>query len=311
MADSYDIVVAGGGVAGLTAGLTAARLGRRTLVLTGDLLGGNLLSIERIEGWPGAPGGIAGYELCPALQEQASAAGVEFAMAEATGIAPDGEGWKIAAGGAEHAARTVIVATGASFRPLGVAGETRLVGKGVSHCASCDAPLLRGKRVVVVGGGDSALQEALTLAGSAEQVTVLTSGERLTGQETFRARVEAASNVEIRFNAEVREILGDGTVSGVRVAQGPNGGPADLEADGVFVYIGLQPNTAFLDGCVTLDSAERIPVDPMMRSARPGLLAAGLARSGAVGRAAASAGDGTAAAIAADSYLAGGAWRET
>jgi len=311
LADAYDIVVAGGGVAGLTAGLTAARLGRRTLVLTGATLGGNLLSIEKIEGWPGAPDGIAGYELCPALQEQASMAGAVFAMEEAASIEPAGDRWVIAAGGAEHEAASVIVATGGSFRRLGVDGEARLTGRGVSHCASCDAPMLRGKQVAVIGGGDSAVQEALALAGTVSRVALLTRGDRLTAEAGFRARAEAASNIDIRVNCEIREILGGDTVTGVRVADRESGAVDDLEADGVFVYIGLQPNTAFLDGRIALDPAGRIPVDGMMRSDLPGLFAAGLARGGAVGRAAASAGDGTTAAIAADRYLAGGGWRES
>ncbi|MEE8334644.1 MAG: FAD-dependent oxidoreductase, partial [Alphaproteobacteria bacterium] len=301
---------AGGGIAGLTAGRRAAELGRRTLVLIGPLLGGNLLSIESIEGWPGAPDGIAGYELCPSVQEQASAAGADFAMEEVSGIASEGGNWTVTAGGTEYAARAVIIATGGAFRQLEIEGETRLVGKGVSHCASCDAPLLRGRNVVVVGGGDSACQEALTLAGSVSRVTILTQGDRLSAQTTFCDRVDAAPNIDIRTNCEVREILGDDTVTGLRVADRQSGAEADLETDAVFIYIGLRPGTAFLEGHVALDPAGQISVDTTMRTEKPGVLAAGLARSGAAGRAAASAEDGNIAADAASRYLDDGAWRD-
>jgi len=308
--DPYDVVVAGGGIAGLKAGLTAAERGRRTLVLTGMLLGGNLLSIERIEGWPDAPEGIAGYELCPTVQEQASAAGADFAMEDVTKLDPDGDRWTVTAGGSTYGARAVIVASGAGFCHLGVEGETRLVGRGVSHCASCDAPLLRGKRVAVVGGGDSACQEALTLAGAASHVTILTHGEALRAQQTFRDRVADTANIDVLFHREVREILGENTVTGIRIAETSGGTVSDLEADGVFVYIGLKPNTGFLTDHLTPDASGQVPVDTRMRTIVPGLFAVGLARSGAAGRAAASAEDARIAAAAAEEYLAGKPWRE-
>src|SRR5215470_4616078 len=164
MDQDYDIVIAGGGLAGLTAGLTAARLGRKTLVLTGDVIGGQLLSIEKIEGFPGFPEGVPGYDLAPMTQEEAANAGAEFAATELRGLTPDGDGWKLATGEGEVRGRAVVLATGASLKELGVPGEARLRGQGVSHCASCDAPLLRQKIAAVIGGGDSAMQEALTLA---------------------------------------------------------------------------------------------------------------------------------------------------
>ena len=162
--NDYDVVIAGGGVAGLTAGLTSARAGRKTRVLTGPSLGGQLLSIERIEGYPGFPDGVPGYDLCPIIQEQAAAAGAEFAATEATGLHADEGRWRVTTGEGDVWARAVVIATGTTLKTLGIPGEERLRGKGVSHCASCDGPLLRGRIVGVVGGGDSALQEALTLA---------------------------------------------------------------------------------------------------------------------------------------------------
>ncbi len=310
MTGAYDVVVAGSGIAGLTAALNSARLGRKTLVLVGDVLGGNLLGIESIEGYPDHPEGIAGYELCPTVQAEAAQAGAEFAMTEVTGLEADADNWRVVTGDGGHTARAVILATGTALRELGVPGAERLWGKGVSHCASCDAPLLRGRPVAVIGGGDSALQEALTLAEFASRVTVMTHGKAMRAQATFLQRAEAHPKIDFRFDTVVEEILGDDTVSGVRVKGAAGGGVEDLAVAGVFVYIGMRPNTAFLNGSPPLDAGGHIPVDGDMRSAAPGIFAAGMMRSGAPGRAAASAGDGTTAAVAADRYLADGAWRD-
>jgi thioredoxin reductase (NADPH) len=299
----YEIVVAGGGIAGLSAGLAAARLGRRTLVLTGDVLGGQLLSIEKVEGYPGFPEGVPGYDLCPMAQEQAVAAGAECVAGEMTTLAARDHGWALSTLEGEVTARAVILATGTRLKALGIPGEERLTGKGVSHCATCDAPLLRGKVAAVVGGGDSAMQEALTLAASAARVILLHRGDALAGQADYRTRVRATPNIELRPNATVAEILGEDGVTGIRL-----GDSSMIEVAGVFVYVGLAPNTAMLDGMLTLDSEGRILVDGSMRTGLRGVLAAGTVRARSPGRAVAAAGDGTEAAIAADRYLADGAW---
>jgi thioredoxin reductase (NADPH) len=309
MDQDYDIVIAGGGLAGLTAAVTAARLGRKTLVLTGDVIGGQLLSIEKIEGFPGFPDGVPGYDLAPMTQEEAAAAGAEFAAAELKTLAPDGGGWRLATGDGEVAARAVVLATGSSLRELDVPGEARLRGQGVSHCASCDAPLLRQKVATVVGGGDSAMQEALTLAAHVAQVVILTHGAALRGQTSFRERVTQHPKITVRPNVEVQEILGDAKVTGVRMRDMSGGAVSDLAADAVFVYTGLQPNAAFLDGRIKLGSGGGIPTDEWMHTELIGVCAAGTVRAGSACRAASSAGDGAAAAIAVDRYLTDGVWR--
>ena len=307
MGKEYEIVVVGGGIAGFSAALAAARLGRSTLVLTGDALGGHLISIEKIEGYPGFPEGVPGYDLGPIAQEQAAEAGAEVQMAAVTAVERDGEGFKLATAGGDFMAAAVIVASGTSLKTLGVPGEAELRGKGVSHCASCDAPLLKGRPVVVVGGGDSAIQEALTLAEHAAGVVIVHRGESLTGQAAFRERIGASPNVTVRANSEVVSIVGEGAVSSVRVRDG-GGAESDLEAAGVFVYIGLMPSTAFLEGCVDLGAEGHLVTDPAMRTQTPGLLAAGTVRAGAAGRAIAAAGDGTLAAVTASAYLENHEW---
>lgn len=304
MSDRYDVVVAGGGIAGLTAGMFSARLGRSTLILTGVVPGGLLLNIESIEGVPGFPEGVPGYELCPIAQEQAEAAGAEFRMTEVSAFEQAGDGWRLETGEGEVEAGAVIAATGAELKHLDVPGEDRLRGKGVSHCATCDGPLLGERVVAVVGGGDSALQEALTLAGFASEVIIMEREGSLSAQESFRQRVEEHPKISVQLDTVVEEILGDETVSGVRTSDG------ELEAGAVFAYVGLRPNSDPLAELLELGDDGRVPTDQEMRTELPGLFAAGILRGGAACQAAGSAGDGATAAKAADRYLDGAPWAE-
>jgi thioredoxin reductase (NADPH) len=305
-----DVVIVGGGIAGLTAALASSRLGRRTRVLTGPALGGQLLSIERIDGYPGFPDGVPGYELCPMVQEQAVAAGAEFSAATATGLAPLEGRWTLTSSEGDVSASAVVIATGTSSRELGIPGEERLRGKGVSHCASCDGPLLRSRTVGVVGGGDSALQEALTLAQYAARVIVLHRGATLSAQAAYRDAVRDHSKIEVRTHTVVEEVLGDPALTGVRTRSTTDGSQSGLDLAALFVYIGLAPNTAWLKGTLELDASGRIPTDDQMRSRLPGLCAAGTVRSSSAGRAASASGDGATAAVVADRYLRGGGWRD-
>jgi len=300
-----EVLVAGGGIAGLTAGLTAARLGRSTLVLTGGVPGGLLLSINVIEGLPGFPEGVPGYELCPLAEEQAAAAGAAFRPDELRGLTRNGDGWHVATNGGAVTAGAVVLATGSRLRALGVPGEERLRGSGVSHCASCDAPLLRDRTVGVVGGGDSALQEALTLADAARRVTILHRGDTLQAQAAYRRRIAAHERVEVRFGTTVDEVLGDGAVTGVRTRDAATGEAGELELDALFVYVGLEPNTGFDAGDLGRDPSGLVTTDAGLQTTLPGVFAAGICRAGAAGRAAASAGDGATAATGAHRHLGG------
>jgi thioredoxin reductase (NADPH) len=304
----YDVVITGGGVAGLTAGLTSARAGRTTRVLTGPSLGGSLVSIERIDGYPGFPDGVPGYDLGPIIQEQAAAAGAEFASTEATGLRAEEGRWRLTTGEGDLRARTVVIATGTRLKTLGIPGEERLQGKGVSHCASCDAPLLRGRTVGVVGGGDSALQEALTLAQHVARVIVLHRGSAFSAQAAYAQRVRENPKIEVRFGTIVEEAVGDGRLAGVRTRTVVDGRTEDLDLAGLFVYVGLAPATMWLGGVLALDATGRILVDGAMRTSLPGLFAAGTVRAGSAGRAAAAAGDGATAAVIAARFVRDGAW---
>ncbi|HWP10646.1 MAG TPA: FAD-dependent oxidoreductase [Ramlibacter sp.] len=298
-----EIAVIGGGLAGLSAALQAARLGRRSTVFGGVAAGGLLLSIESIQGLPGHPEGIAGYDLGPMTLEAAMDAGAESVAAEAGKLERDDGHWVVRSAEGSVKAPVVILACGGHLRTLGVPGEERLAGKGVSHCASCDGPLLRNRAVAVVGGGDAACQEALTLAAHASEVHLLVRGAALRAQKVWRDRVAGQGKIAVRFGAAVEEVLGDEAVRGVRLAGG-----GELAVDAVFVYAGLVPNTSFLADKALLDADGFIVVDEMLRTSLPGLLGAGYARAGNSGQAACAAADGIAAAIAAHRYLDSAHW---
>jgi len=304
----YDVLIAGGGVAGLSAALTSSRAGRRTHVLTGPALGGQLISIERIDGYPGFPDGVPGYDLCPIIQDQAAGVGAEFSAAEATALQADGERWRVTTGQGDVRARALVIATGTTLKTLGIPGEEQLRGKGVSHCASCDAPLLRNRIVGVIGGGDSALQEALTLAQHTARVIIFHRGTSFSAQAAYVQQVRDNPKIDVRFGTVVEEALGNGALTGVRTRNLSDGRTDQVELAGLFVYVGLAPATAWLGGVLALDASGRIPVDGAMRSSLPGLCAAGTVRAGSVGRAASAAGDGAAAALSIDRYLRDGTW---
>jgi thioredoxin reductase (NADPH) len=310
MSDVREVVVVGGGLAGLSAAMASARLGRHTTILTGGVIGGQLVSINRIDGVPGFPEGVAGYDLCPMAQEQADKAGVEFSVASCDALVADGDRWRVRGTEGDILARAVIVATGTERAALGVPGEERLQGKGVSHCASCDAPLLRNQVVAVVGGGDSGLQEALTLAEHAAQVIVLEKGSALSGQPGYRDEIRAAGKIEPRFGLVVTEILGDSGVTHVRVQDVASGAHSDVAVAAVFACTGLVPNTKLLGSLVPLDATGRIRVDAALRTPVVGICAVGNVRAASPHRAAAAMGDGATAASAIDRYLAAGRWRD-
>jgi thioredoxin reductase (NADPH) len=238
------------------------------------------------------------------VQEQAAAHGAQFEMAEVEALEPLGDGgWRVVTGAGAYMARAVIVASGSKPKPLGVPGEERLEGRGISHCATCDGPLFRGKTVGVVGGGSAALQEALTLAGHVGRVLVFTQDAAFTGQETYRRRVAEQPKIEARHGVTVVEVLGDSAVTGVRLRDAATGGEQQMELSALFVYAGGVPNTAFLRGVLPLADDGRVPVDGWMRAERPGLFAAGDVRADSPGHAITAAGEGATAAIAAHKYL--------
>ncbi|MDP2607070.1 MAG: FAD-dependent oxidoreductase [Deltaproteobacteria bacterium] len=300
---NYDVIIIGSGLAGLTAGLFAARYGLSTLVLESNIPGGHLISVEKIEDFPGFPGGIAGYDLCPTVQRQAADHGAQFQRAEVLSLEAQDRMWSVGTDEERHRAKAVIVATGSSLKDLGVPGEAKLMGRGVSHCASCDGPLYNGQTVGVVGGGDSALQEALTLANYADQVIVFQHAADFSAQQCYRQRVLSEAKISARYQTVVEEILGDDVVTGVRLRDLVSGESSTVDLTGLFVYVGLRPNTEFLKNLLCLGDSGHVPTDAWMRTERPGLFAAGDIRQDSAAQTITSSGDGATAAIAAYRYI--------
>ena len=305
MASEYDVAIVGAGVAGLTAAMYAGRHGLRTVVIERLMPGNQIINVEKIEDFPGFVEGVSGAELAPLVQEQAMRAGAEFVMDEVTGLALDGPVKVIAAHENSYKARTVIVAAGSSLRKMGIPGEEDLYGHGVSQCATCDGPMFQGEVVGVVGGGDAAATEALTLTEYVDRVMLFHRRDRLRAQKVLADRVKGHPKVDLVLNTEVQSVVGSNTLRGIQVRNVVTNLSNQVDLAGLFVYVGLQPNTEFVRGFLRTDNAGHIPVDLWMETEVPGVFAAGDIRQNSASQLASAAGDGATAAMAAFRRLSG------
>ena len=287
----------------MTAGIYAARYGMRAAIIERMMGGAQIINIERIENYPGFPQGISGAELGPAVQEQALDAGVEFIMAEASLVTRSGGLLSVTNDAGQRQAKAVIIAAGSSFRQLGIPGEEEMIGRGVSNCATCDGPLFMSQTVGVVGGGDSAADEALTLTEYAQRVLVFNRGEASRAQQVLQDRLRDNPKVELVWSTLVDGVLGEDTVSGIAVRNVATGLESQVELSGLFVFVGLQPGSDLVRDLVGLDNAGHIPVDISMATQVPGLYAVGDIRQNSSSQLISAAGDGATAAIAACKYI--------
>ncbi|WP_299026786.1 thioredoxin-disulfide reductase [uncultured Thermanaerothrix sp.] len=273
--DVENVIILGAGPAGLTAALYAARAELSPLVLTGTELGGQAALTHTIENYPGFPQGVGGMELGELFQKQAERFGarLEFETAEAVDLSQ--RPFRVRTYGKDYQARALIIATGASPNHLEVPGEAEFTGRGVSYCATCDGWFFKDKDVIVVGGGDSALEEGLFLTRYARQVTIVHRRDQLRAGAILQRR--ARENPKIRFvwNTVVREIRGDAAVEAVRLENVQSGETWEQPVDGVFIFIGHKPNTALFRGQLDLDEQGYIKTDALMRTSVPGVFAAG------------------------------------
>lgn len=308
MANDYDVLIIGGGLAGLTASIYSARYGLSTGVIELMMGGASIINLEKIENFPGFVEGISGAELGPAAQEQAMNVGVDFIMAEATGIKTDGEYKVISTDSGDYRAKAVIVAAGSQLKHLGIPGEEEFNGRGVSHCATCDGPMFMGETVGVVGGGDSAADEALTLTEYAEKVMVFHRRDELRAQKILQDRLLRNPKIEMVWNAELQEIIGEDTVSGVKIKNVVTNHEETIGLTGLFVYVGLEPNSGIASAVSKTDNAGHIDVNISMETSTQGIYAVGDIRQSSARQLVASAGDGATAAVGAFNYIRSKTW---
>src|SRR5436190_13696661 len=251
--EERDVIILGSGPAGLTAALYAARANLRPLTLKGVDAGGQLMLTTEVENYPGFPDAILGPELMEAMDKQAARFDAELLHQASTSVDLSARPFRVRSGDEEWLARTLIVATGASAKMLGLESERRLLGRGVSTCATCDGFFFRGKEILVVGGGDSALEEALFLTRFATKVTVVHRRDSLRASKIMQDRAFANEKISFVWDSTVDDILGDGTVGGARLRNVKTGETSELEASGIFVAIGHTPNTSLFEGQLEME----------------------------------------------------------
>jgi thioredoxin reductase (NADPH) len=301
-----DLIIIGGGPAGYTAALYAARANLNPLVIEGVTFGGQLMITSDVENYPGYPGGVLGPQMMQDFRAQAERFGAEYLTDDVTEVDFSERPFRVAVGDDEYLARSVIVATGASARQLGLESERALQGKGVSYCAVCDAAFFRGKNVVVVGGGDSAMEEATFLTKFADKVTVVHRRDEFRASPIMFDRARANSKIEFITKAVVDEVLGlEGKVTGVKIRDVNTGETREIEADGLFVAVGHDPNTRLFLEQLDHDKAGYLEVQPGSTATNiPGVFAAGDVVDHTYRQAVTAAGTGAMAALDAERFLA-------
>jgi thioredoxin reductase (NADPH) len=274
-----------------------------TILIEKTFPGGLLMISEYIENYPGFPSGTSGPELAAALRDQAERFGTAILLAEINSVELTGDQKVVRTTEGEFKAKTVIIATGAKPRRLRVPGENEFLGRGVSYCATCDGPLFRDKKLAVVGGGDTAVEDAVYLTRFAQDVTIIHRRDKFRAAKIIQERAFANPRVRILWDSVVQEINGDSEVGGVCVRNVKTDALSDLAVDGVFVLIGQDPDTAFLAGQVTLDELGYIATDPDMRTNLPGVFAAGDVRVKTLRQIVTACADGATAASSAEKYI--------
>ena len=301
----YDVVIIGSGPAGLTAAIYTSRAGLKTLVAAGMLWGGNLMLTTEVENFPGFENGILGPELMEQMRKQAERFGAELVLENATSLDLKSKPFKVTVGNTVHEAKAFIIATGASAKWLGLESETRLRGRGVSVCATCDAAFFRNRKVVVVGGGDTALEEAFVLSRVASEVKVIHRRDKLRATKFLQEKAFENPKISFVWNSTIKEILGKNMVEGIKLHNVVSGEESVLDCDGVFIAIGHKPNTEIFKDQIELDAAGYIIVKEQTRTNIEGVFAAGDVIDPRYRQAIAAAGSGCKAAIDAEKYLIG------
>jgi len=305
MDNEYQLIILGGGPAALTAGIYAARSRLRTLLIEKGMLGGLIANAEWVENFPGFPDGISGLELAGLMQKQAEKFGIVTLYAEVTGLQVRGRQKIVSTTEGDFIAPAVIIACGSERINLDVPGEKEFTGRGVSYCATCDAAFFKDRPVAVVGGGNSAISEALHLAKFSSRVTVIHRRDQLRASRIVEEKARSEPKIDFIWNTIVEAIEGTETVERLRLNNVVTGLKTDFPVKGVFISIGQRPNTEFLKGVVALDANGYIITNEKMETSIPGILAAGDIRANSIRQTISAAGDGATAAVYAERYLTG------
>ena len=300
---AYDVIIIGGGPAGLSAGLYASRARLSTLLIEKAIFGGQIANAAHVENYPGFPDGISGLELSQVMYRQAMKYGLETISDTVTAIELSEKGKVVKTSEGDYLAKAVIIAGGAAPNRLDVPGEARLLGKGVSYCATCDGPLFGDRAVAVVGGGNSAVDEALVLTRFASKVTLIHRRDQLRASRLHQERAFANQKMEFLWDTVVEGILGQDRVDGLSVRNVKTGEGSTLEISGVFVYVGLHPSSELVRGFIPLDSEGHIPVNEGMETEITGIFAAGDIRQNSPRQVITAAGDGATAALSVERFL--------
>jgi thioredoxin reductase (NADPH) len=302
----YDVIIIGGGPAGYTAGIYAARAALKTLLIEGAATVSQITITDLIENYPGIPGGINGLDLMELFKKQALKFGLETIARDVTAIRKDpvaGVIWEVTAGDKVYRTMSIIAATGAKWRSLEIPGEKEFAGKGVSYCATCDGPFYRDREVVVVGGGDAAIQEALFLTHFARKVTVIHRRDKLRAAGLLQKRAFAEKKIEFIWNATLIEIIGKDVVTTVKIKDVNTGAVRELAADGGFIFVGRLPHTSIFQNVLELDKAGFILTDGNLQTSADGIFAAGDCRVKRFRQVVTAAGDGANAINSAELYI--------
>jgi thioredoxin reductase (NADPH) len=299
----YEVIIIGGGPGGLTAGLYTSRARVSTLLIESALFGGQMTTTELIDNYPGFPQGITGDELSRLMEEQAKKFGMETVTEEVVNVGLERDMKLVQTHESTYRCEALILCTGTEYRKLGVPGEKEFAGKGVSYCATCDGAFFKDSEIVVVGGGDSALTEALFLTKFAKELTIIHRRDALRGTKIYQERVLASPKIKTLWNSVVQEIRGDSIVRSIVVKNVKTGEVKEFNTEGVFLFVGLSPRTQFLKGLITLDEAGYIVTDENCETSVKGIFAAGDCRKRLLRQIATAVGDGATAAFAAAKYL--------
>lgn len=299
----YDVIIIGGGPAGLSAGIYTSRSRLSSLLIEMGVVGGQITDAELVENYPGFAEGVSGAELGQLMQRQAVKYGLNIVTAEVTGLKLKKEKRVVNTTKGDFTAKAVIIASGSERGKLDIPGEKELTGKGVSYCATCDAPFFKEKTIAVVGGGNAAISEALHLAKFASRVIVIHRRNQLRATRIMEEKARAQSRIEFLWDTVVEKIEGKDAVKRLILRQVKTGKPSTLDVAGVFVAVGLKPDTDFLKGVVPLDRAGYIITNDRMETEIPGIFAAGDIRQHSPRQAITAAGDGAAAAIFAEKFI--------